>query len=58
MIRLENRQEYRRVFDYQPEYLVGGADGGIGFNLDMLFNAKKNPADAGPAATPAGRRKG
>ena len=25
---LENRQEYRRVFDYQPEYLVGGADGG------------------------------
>ncbi|HXB92236.1 MAG TPA: hypothetical protein VNU72_08100 [Puia sp.] len=39
---LENRQEYRKVFDYQPEYLVGGADGGMGFNLDMLFNAKKN----------------
>jgi hypothetical protein len=38
----ENRDEYRRVFDYQPEGLVGGASGGVGFNLDMLFNARKN----------------
>jgi hypothetical protein len=39
---LENRDEYRKVFDYQPDYVVGGESGGIGFNLDMLFNAKKN----------------
>lgn len=39
---LENRDEYRRVFDYQPDYLVSGANGGVGFNLDMLFNARKN----------------
>jgi hypothetical protein len=38
----ENRDEYRKVFEYQPEYVVGGANGGVGFNLDMLFNAKKN----------------
>jgi hypothetical protein len=38
----ENREEYRKVFDYQPEYLVAGDNGGVGFNLDMLFNAKKN----------------
>jgi hypothetical protein len=39
---LENRDEYRRVFDYQPDYIVGGDNGGVGFNLDMLFNARKN----------------
>jgi len=39
---LENREEYRRIFEYQPDYLVGGANGGVGFNLDMLFNARKN----------------
>lgn len=38
----ENRDEYRKVFDYQPDYVVGGENGGIGFNLDMLFDAKKN----------------
>jgi hypothetical protein len=38
----ENREEYRRIFDYQPEYLTGGSGGGVGFNLDMLFNARKN----------------
>jgi hypothetical protein len=38
----ENRDEYRKVFEYQPDYVVGGANGGVGFNLDMLFNAKKN----------------
>ena len=38
----ENRDEYRKVFEYQPDYVVGGENGGIGFNLDMLFNAKKN----------------
>lgn len=38
----ENREEYQKVFDYQPDYVVGGENGGIGFNLDMLFNAKKN----------------
>lgn len=39
---LENRDEYRRVFDYQPDYLVGGSNGGLGFNLDLLFSARKN----------------
>jgi hypothetical protein len=38
----ENRDEYRKVFEYQPDYIVGGDNGGVGFNLDMLFNAKKN----------------
>jgi hypothetical protein len=38
---LENRDEYRKVFEYSPEYLSSGS-GGVGFNLDMLFNAKKN----------------
>jgi hypothetical protein len=35
---LENREEYRKVFDYQPEYLTG--NGGI--SLDMLLSGKKN----------------
>ncbi len=39
---LANREEYRKVFNYEPDYMVGGADGGMGFNLDMLFNARKN----------------
>ncbi|MHA4807302.1 peptidase associated/transthyretin-like domain-containing protein [Flavitalea flava] len=38
---LANRDEYRRVFDYQPEYITGG-NGGVGFNLDMLFSGRKN----------------
>jgi hypothetical protein len=39
---LENREEYRKVFDYAPDYLAGGSGGGVGFNLDMIFNARKN----------------
>jgi hypothetical protein len=38
----ENREEYRRVFDYQPDGIIGGASGGVGLNLDMLFSARKN----------------
>ncbi len=38
----ENRDEYRKVFEYQPDYVVGGENGGVGFNLDMLFSARKN----------------
>jgi hypothetical protein len=38
----ENRDEYRKIFEYQPDYVVGGENGGVGFNLDMLFNARKN----------------
>jgi carboxypeptidase-like protein len=37
-----NRDEYRKVFDYQPDYVLGGANGGVGLNLDMIFNARKN----------------
>jgi len=40
---LENRDEYRKVFDYEPDYLVSGSNGGgAGVNLDMLFGAKRN----------------
>jgi hypothetical protein len=40
---LENREEYRRVFEYQqPDYLGAANEGlGVGLNLDALFNAKK-----------------
>lgn len=38
----ENRDEYRKVFEYSPDYVVGGENGGVGLNLDMLFSAKKN----------------
>lgn len=37
-----NREEYRKVFDYEPDYLTGGSGGGVGINLDMLFGARKN----------------
>jgi hypothetical protein len=37
-----NRDEYRKVFNYEPDYLVGASDGGAGINLDMLLNARKN----------------
>ena len=37
---LENRNEYRKVFDYAPEYLTSG-NGGAGVNLDLLFSIKK-----------------
>jgi hypothetical protein len=41
---LANRDEYRKVFEYAPEYLAGGSSGGpgVGLNLDMIFNARKN----------------
>lgn len=40
---LENRDEYRKAFDYQPDdYIVSGSNGGVGLNLDMLFGARKN----------------
>jgi len=35
---LANRDEYRKVFEYEPDYLTG--NGGI--NLDMLLSGKKN----------------
>jgi len=35
---LANRDEYRKVFEYSPEYMTSSG----GFNLDMLFNGKKN----------------
>ena len=35
---LENRDEYRRAFEYQPDYLTGSG----GISLDMLFSGKKN----------------
>jgi hypothetical protein len=38
---LENREEYRKVFDYSPDYLASGGSG-VGVNLDMLFGARKN----------------
>jgi hypothetical protein len=38
---LSNRDEYRKVFEYQPDYLATGENGGVGLNLDMLFNARK-----------------
>ncbi|WP_441574927.1 hypothetical protein [Chitinophaga sp. RAB17] len=40
---LKNREEYRKVFDYSPEYLSGGGTSGmgVGINLDALFSMKK-----------------
>jgi hypothetical protein len=39
---LKNREEYRKVFDYAPEYLSSGNGGiGVGINLDALFSMKK-----------------
>jgi hypothetical protein len=38
---MENREEYRRVFDYEPDY-IGQGQGGVGLNLDMLFGARRN----------------
>lgn len=38
---MENRDEYRKVFDYEPDYLAQG-EGGVGVNLDMLFGARRN----------------
>jgi hypothetical protein len=38
---MENRDEYRKIFDYEPDY-VGQGQGGAGINLDMLFGARRN----------------
>ncbi|MEC5145630.1 hypothetical protein [Chitinophaga sp. 212800010-3] len=38
---LEFRNEYRKVFDFAPEYLTSG-NGGAGVNLDALFSIRKN----------------
>jgi hypothetical protein len=38
---MENRDEYRKIFDYEPDYL-GQGQGGAGLNLDMLFGARRN----------------
>ncbi|WP_143306204.1 peptidase associated/transthyretin-like domain-containing protein [Chitinophaga vietnamensis] len=37
---IENREEYRRVFDYQREYF-SNSGGVAGLNLDLLFGIKK-----------------
>ncbi len=41
---LENRDEYRKVFDYEQQSAVGASDNGlgVGVNLDMLFGARRN----------------
>jgi hypothetical protein len=41
---LANRDEYRKIFDYSAEGVIGGASGGpgVGLNLDMIFSARKN----------------
>jgi hypothetical protein len=41
---MENREEYRKVFDYEPQGVVGpsGSGLGVGVNLDMLFGARRN----------------
>jgi hypothetical protein len=37
---IANREEYRKVFNYSPEY-ISSANGGVGVNLDALFSMKK-----------------
>jgi len=37
---LANREEYRRVFDYNPEY-ISTVGGGVGFNIDALLSMRK-----------------
>lgn len=38
---MSNREEYRKIFEYEPDY-VGQGSGGVGVNLDMLFGARRN----------------
>jgi hypothetical protein len=38
---MENRDEYRKIFDYEPDY-IGQGQGGASINLDMLFGARRN----------------
>jgi hypothetical protein len=35
-----NREEYRKVFDYSPDYIVSG-NGGVGVSIDALFSLRK-----------------
>jgi hypothetical protein len=37
---IANREEYRKVFDYSPEY-ISSVGGGVGVNLDALFSMRK-----------------
>lgn len=45
---LENRKEYKKIFDYEADYLTGmksnkrGAGFGIGLDFDLLLDGKKN----------------
>jgi hypothetical protein len=47
---LENREEYRKIFDYSPNFLGNmkmpkgsrGGGMGVGFSLDMILDAKHN----------------
>jgi len=38
---LANREEYKKVFDYEPDYLGTPGGFGMGISLDALFSAKK-----------------
>jgi hypothetical protein len=38
---MENRDEYRKIFDYEPDY-IGQGQGGASINLDMLFGTRRN----------------
>ncbi|PWV49046.1 hypothetical protein [Chitinophaga sp. S165] len=37
---IANREEYRKVFDFAPEY-ISSAGGGVGVNLDALLSMRK-----------------
>ena len=44
---LDNRREYKKIFDYGADYFTGTNTGrsggvGVGLDLDMLFDGKKN----------------
>lgn len=39
---IENRNEYRKVFDFERDYLTSSSGGaGVGLNLDLLFSLRK-----------------
>jgi hypothetical protein len=39
---LANRAEYKKVFDYDPDYLAAPSGGfGVGISFDMLFSGRK-----------------
>jgi len=45
---LENRKEYKKIFDYEADYVTGmksnkrGAGFGVGLDFDLLLDGKKN----------------